>query len=210
VDGYRGGRHRRERHHARGRAGGAAGIPVVAIDAILPEDGPQPRRVGRGQRRGGARSRPGVRRLGNANGGRQIGVVGALNSFIQNVRLDGFTARAGGRGGRHLADTVDGQNVQDVALAAAENLITANPDMTASTPPASPRSSARSPPSRARRAGRRQGLRLGPHRLGHRRDRRGLRGGGDPAGPAGMGAAAVEALVTLSEGGTVERTSRSP
>ena len=30
-----------------------------------------------------------------------------------------------------LADTVDGQNVQDVALSAAENLLTANPDMTA-------------------------------------------------------------------------------
>jgi ribose transport system substrate-binding protein len=30
-----------------------------------------------------------------------------------------------------ILDTVDGQNIQDVALTAAENLMTANPDMTA-------------------------------------------------------------------------------
>ena len=61
-----------------------------------------------------------------------IGVVGALNSFIQNQRLDGFKA-AVAEGGQKVEflNTVDGQNVQDVALSAAENLMTANPDMNA-------------------------------------------------------------------------------
>ncbi|MBK5570985.1 substrate-binding domain-containing protein, partial [Ensifer sp. SSB1] len=54
------------------------------------------------------------------------------NSFIQNQRLDGFKA-AVTEGGQKVEflNTVDGQNVQDVALSAAENLMTANPDMTA-------------------------------------------------------------------------------
>jgi ribose transport system substrate-binding protein len=65
-------------------------------------------------------------------GAAKVGVVGALNSFIQNQRLDGFKA-AVGEGGQKVEflNTVDGQNVQDVALAAAENLMTANPDMNA-------------------------------------------------------------------------------
>ena len=80
-----------------------AGIPVVAIDAILPE-GPQKA---------------------------QIGVVGALNSFIQNVRQEGFEKTIKDVDGITSAGVVDGQNVQDNALAAAENLITGNPDLTA-------------------------------------------------------------------------------
>ena len=64
-------------------------------------------------------------------GSAKVGIVGALNSFIQNQRLDGFKAAASAGGSVKFLDTVDGQNVQDVALTAAENLMTANPDMNA-------------------------------------------------------------------------------
>jgi len=62
-------------------------------------------------------------------GSAKVGIVGALNSFIQNQRLDGFKAAAQADSGVKFLDTVDGQNIQDVALTAAENLMTANPDM---------------------------------------------------------------------------------
>lgn len=108
-----------------------AGIPVVAIDAILPE-GPQKAQIGVDNAAAGAD-------MGkffldyikaNADGKAKIGVVGALNSFIQNVRQEGFekTVKVDGVAS---AGVVDGQNVQDTALSAAENLITGNPDLTA-------------------------------------------------------------------------------
>lgn len=109
-----------------------AGIPVIAIDAQIP-NGDNIAFVGVDNTKAGGE-------IGKfysdyvkdkLSGSAKIGVVGALNSFIQNQRLDGFKAavKAGGQKVTFL-DTVDGQNVQDVALSAAENLITANPDMT--------------------------------------------------------------------------------
>ena len=59
--------------------------------------------------------------------GAQVGVVGALNSFIQNQRRDGFTEVLAGSEGVEVLPAVDGQNVQETALTAAENLVTANP-----------------------------------------------------------------------------------
>ncbi|PDT28012.1 sugar ABC transporter substrate-binding protein [Rhizobium sp. L9] len=110
-----------------------AGIPVIAIDAQIPE-GDNIAFVGVDNTTAGAE-------IGkffsdyvksDMGGAAKVGVVGALNSFIQNQRLDGFKA-AVGKGGQKVEflNTVDGQNVQDVALSAAENLMTANPDMTA-------------------------------------------------------------------------------
>lgn len=64
-------------------------------------------------------------------GSATLGIVGALNSAIQNIRQDGFEAKIEGVDGISVAGIVDGQNVQDIALAAAENLITANPDLDA-------------------------------------------------------------------------------
>ena len=108
-----------------------AGIPVVAIDARIP-DGDNAAFIGVDNKGAGeqigkyfadyARTKMG--------GSGKVGIVGALNSFIQNQRLDGFKAAAQGAGVKFL-DTVDGQNIQDVALTAAENLMTANPDMNA-------------------------------------------------------------------------------
>ncbi|UXN62372.1 substrate-binding domain-containing protein [Phyllobacterium zundukense] len=109
-----------------------AGIPVIAIDAQIP-DGDNVAFVGVDNTKAGED-------IGkfyadyvksNLSGTAKIGVIGALNSFIQNQRLDGFKKAVADSGQKiTFLDTVDGQNVQDVALTAAENLMTANPDMT--------------------------------------------------------------------------------
>jgi len=110
-------------------AASAAGIPVVAVDAILPE-GPQVAQVGVDNALAG-------KMMGEyfldqiKGGGAKLGVVGALNSFIQNVRQAGFEETVAGAPGVAMAGVVDGRNVQDNAMAAAENLMTANPDLTA-------------------------------------------------------------------------------
>lgn len=107
----------------------AAGIPVVAVDAILPDDGPQKAQVGVDNAAAGADMAGYVNKFASGmDGPMQLGVVGALNSFIQNVRKDGFVDALDGV---EVIATVDGQNVQDIALAAAENLMTANPTMNA-------------------------------------------------------------------------------
>ena len=68
-----------------------AGIPVVAIDAILP-DGPQKAQIGVDNAKAGADMGEYFLDYVKANmGGKaKIGIVGALNSFIQNIRQKGF------------------------------------------------------------------------------------------------------------------------
>ncbi|MFJ2028844.1 substrate-binding domain-containing protein [Streptosporangium sp. NPDC087985] len=60
----------------------------------------------------------------------KIGVVGALNSFIQNIRKDDFNATVQANGAE-IVQTVDGQNKQEAAMTAAENLLTSRSDMDA-------------------------------------------------------------------------------
>ena len=68
-----------------------AGIHVLAVDAILPE-GPQKTQIGVDN--GGAGGDIGAHFLeyvdSDMGGSARIGIVGALNSFIQNVRQEGF------------------------------------------------------------------------------------------------------------------------
>ncbi len=109
-----------------------AGIPVVAIDARIP-DGDNAAFIGvdnkgAGEEIGKYFANYVKEKMG---GSAKVGIVGALNSFIQNQRLDGFKEAASAGGSVKFLDTVDGQNIQDVALTAAENLMTANPDMNA-------------------------------------------------------------------------------
>ena len=110
----------------------AAGIPVIAIDAQIPE-GDNVAFVGVDNTKAGEDIGKFYAEYvkSNMSGTAKIGVVGALNSFIQNQRLDGFKKAVADSGQKvTFLDTVDGQNVQDVALTASENLMTANPDMT--------------------------------------------------------------------------------
>jgi ribose transport system substrate-binding protein len=188
-----------------------AGIPVVAIDAILPEDGPQQAQIGVDNAAAGADLGKVVADWAAANGGAKIGVVGALNSFIQNVRLDGFTGALEGIEGVTLADTVDGQNVQDVALGAAESLMTANPDMTAIYATGEPALLG------AVAAVESQGRQADVKVFGWDLTASAIKGIDEgyvqaviQQDPAGMGKAAIEALVTLSDGGTVERNIAVP
>jgi ribose transport system substrate-binding protein len=189
----------------------AAGIPVVAIDAILPEDGPHQAQIGVDNAAAGADLGGVVAEWAGANGGAKIGVVGALNSFIQNVRLDGFTSSLEGVEGITMADTVDGQNVQDVALSAAENLLTANPDMTAIYATGEPALLG------AIAAVESQGRTGDVKVFGWDLTASAIKGIDEgyvqaviQQDPAGMGAAAIDALVTLSDGGTVERNISVP
>ena len=114
------------------QAAAAAGIPVVAVDAILPA-GPQKAQIGVDNARAGAMlAEVFLAHVKSAMGGRAtLGVVGALNSFIQNVRQKGFEDAVRADPSVRMAGVVDGRNVQDSALAAAEQLITANPGLNA-------------------------------------------------------------------------------
>ena len=109
-----------------------AGIPVVAVDAILP-NGPHNAQVGVNNYGAGVM-------IANAfldyvskemSGKANIGIVGALNSTIQNVRQKGFTDTLSKNSNVNIVGVVDGRNVSEQAMAAAENLFTANPSMNA-------------------------------------------------------------------------------
>ncbi len=180
-----------------------AGIPVVAVDAILPE-GPQKAQIGVDNAAAGADIGAYFVDFVGSDGAK-IGIVGALNSFIQNIRQEGFEGAIGGVSGIETVGVVDGQNVQDIALSAAENLMTANPEMNAIYATGEPALVG------AVAAVESQG----------RQDSVGVFGwdltaqviAGIDAGyvkavvqqdPAGMGAAAVEALAALADGGAVE------
>jgi ribose transport system substrate-binding protein len=108
----------------------AANIPVVAVDAVLPK-GPQITQIGVDNTKAGKLLAdvflPYVK--AHLDGKARIGVVGALNSFIQNQRQKGFMDAVMGTPGISSVGVVDGRNVQDTALSVAETLLTANPEM---------------------------------------------------------------------------------
>ena len=109
-------------------AAAKAGIPVAAVDAILPA-GPQIAQVGVDNEAAGRAI--GEHFLKVTGGTAKLGIVGALNSTIQNVRQKGFEDVVTAAPGVTMAGVVDGRNVQDNAMSAAESLMTANPDLTA-------------------------------------------------------------------------------
>jgi ribose transport system substrate-binding protein len=109
-----------------------AGIPVVAVDAILP-DGPQIAQVGVNNYGAGVLiANEFLDYVSKEMGGKaSIGIVGALNSTIQNVRQKGFTDTLSKNSNVNIVGVVDGRNVSEQAMAASENLFTANPSMNA-------------------------------------------------------------------------------
>ena len=109
-----------------------AGIPVLAVDAILP-DGPQKSPDRRRQRGRRPADRRGLPRLCRQGHGRQ-----GQDRHRRRAQLVHPEPAAEGLRGHHqgnadvtVAGVVDGRNIQDNALAAAENLMTGNPDMNA-------------------------------------------------------------------------------
>ncbi|MCB5200488.1 substrate-binding domain-containing protein [Loktanella sp. TSTF-M6] len=189
-----------------------AGIPVVAVDAVLPE-GPHAAQVGVNNESAGAEMGAFFLdyMVSDMGGTANIGVVGALNSSIQNIRQDGFVNVISGAEGVTETGVVDGQNVQDLALAAAENMITANPDLTAIYATGEPALVG------AVAAVESQGKQDSIQIFGWDLTAQAIRGIDEgyvaaviQQDPAGMGAAAVEALKTLSSGGEVEATIAVP
>lgn len=190
----------------------AAGIPVVAIDAILPE-GPQKAQIGVDNAKAGADIGKFFLDYAKSDMGGKVkyGVVGALNSFIQNVRQEGFEKTVKGVEGITTAGVVDGQNIQDNALAAAENLITGNPDMNAVYATGEPALMG------AIAAVESQGKQADVKIFGWDLTAQAI--AGIDAGyvtaviqqdPSAMGAAAVDALKKVSDGGSVEKTIAVP
>ena len=189
-----------------------AGIPVVAVDAVLP-DGPHSAQVGVNNAKAGADMGDFfLSYLGSDMGGSaKIGVVGALNSSIQNIRQAGFVDKITGANGVVEAGVVDGRNVQDIALTAAENLITANPDMTAIYATGEP--ALLGAVAAVESQGKQDSVKI----FGWDLTAQAIRGidQGYVAAviqqdPAGMGAAAVNALNTISEGGSVDTSISVP
>ena len=104
----------------------AQGIKVVAIDAKL-EEGNYDTFVGVDNEKAGAEIGQWMVDQGLTDG-TSYGVVGAKNSFIQNQREDSFRAVVDGAG-MVFTQSVSGDNVQEQAADAAQNLVTAQPDL---------------------------------------------------------------------------------
>ena len=107
------------------KAAKEAGVRVVAIDAEL-EEGAVDTFVGVDNEAAGAEAGQWVVDNGLAEG--RYGVVDARNSFIQNQREDSFREVIDAAGATHT-QSVNGDNVQEKAATAAQNLVTAEPDL---------------------------------------------------------------------------------
>jgi ribose transport system substrate-binding protein len=107
-----------------------SGVKVVAVDAKV-EDPSVKAFIGVDNAKAGADFGDFVGKyISEKLGGKaKIGIIGALNSFIQNQRKDNFIAAVQKTAGVTIGNTVDGQNVQERALAASENLVTSSPDI---------------------------------------------------------------------------------
>ncbi|WP_127126950.1 substrate-binding domain-containing protein [Georgenia sp. SYP-B2076] len=102
------------------------GIKVVAIDAKL-EEGSVDTFVGVDNAKAGEAIGKWVVDNGLA-AGKSYGVVDAKNSFIQNQREDAFRKTVDAAGATYT-QSVNGDNVQEKAAAAAQNLVTAQPNL---------------------------------------------------------------------------------
>ena len=108
----------------------------------------------------------------------KLGIVGALNSTIQNIRQKGFEDTIKTNANIEVVGVVDGRNVQDTAMSSAENLFTANPDMEAVYATGEPALIGAVAGGTGPGSGRPdQGVRLGSDQSFYRRHRPGLRGG---------------------------------
>jgi len=182
-------------------------IPVFAVDAVLP-DGPHVSQVGVNNY--GAGELIGQSMLEHVDadlgGNAKVGIVGALNSTIQNIRQQGFEDTIKKNDAIEIVGVVDGRNVQDNAMSAAENLFTANPEMNAVYATGEPALIG------AVAAVQSQGLGEQIDVFGWDLTTHSIEGIDEgfviavvQQSPHGMGKAAVEAALTVIGGGTVEK-----
>jgi ribose transport system substrate-binding protein len=189
-----------------------AGIPVVAVDAILP-DGPQKAQIGVDNEAAGRLIGEHFVKYMDANmGGKAtLGIVGALNSTIQNIRQKGFEEVVKANPNVTMAGVADGRNVQENALAASENLITANPNLTALYATGEP--ALLGVVAAVESQGKQDQVKV----VGWDLTAQAIKGidagyvvGVIQQDPAGMGAAAVDSLIKVINGGTVEKNIAVP
>lgn len=189
-------------------AAAAAGIPVTAVDAVLPA-GPQKAQIGvDNEGAGKAMGEFFNKYVADSLGGKaKLGIVGALNSTIQNIRQKGFEDVVKTNAGVANAGVVDGRNVQDSALSAAESLITANPDLNAIYATGEP--ALLGAVAAVESQGKQDQIKV----FGWDLTAQAIKGidagyvvGVVQQDPAGMGAAAVDALVKITKGETVPAT----
>jgi ribose transport system substrate-binding protein len=109
-----------------------SGVQVVAVDAKV-EDPSVKTFIGVDNAKAGADFGDFVGQYiqKHMDGKADLGIIGALNSFIQNQRKDYFVASIKKIPGIKIDSTVDGQNVQERALTAAEDLVTSSPNINA-------------------------------------------------------------------------------
>jgi len=108
-----------------------AGVKIIAVDAIV--DSPAvDTQVGVDNAKAGQQIGEFVNEWAKEQNlsAPKIGIVGALNSYIQNVRKDSFEETVT-KAGAQIVQTVDGQTRQEAALTAAENLLTSRQDLDA-------------------------------------------------------------------------------
>jgi ribose transport system substrate-binding protein len=189
-----------------------AGIPVVAVDAILP-DGPQKAQIGVDNDAAGRLIGEHFLKYMDADmGGKAtLGIVGALNSTIQNIRQKGFEEVVKANSNVTMAGVADGRNVQENALAASENLITANPNLTALYATGEP--ALLGVVAAVESQGKQDQVKV----VGWDLTAQAIKGidagyvvGVIQQDPAGMGAAAVDSLIKVINGGTVEKNIAVP
>lgn len=102
-----------------------AGVKIVAVDATV-NDPAVSTQVGVANADSAKQI---ADKLVQTSGGKgEVGVVGALNSTIQLQRQKGFTDEVQAKG-MTVGQVVDGRNIQENAQTAAENLLTANPNL---------------------------------------------------------------------------------
>lgn len=110
------------------RAASKAGVKVIAVDGII-DDPAVDVQVGVDNAAAGKQIGAFVNDYDSTNKvTAKVGVVGALNSYIQNLRKDNFVSTVKAKGATVL-QTVDGKNTQEGAATAAENLLTAQKGM---------------------------------------------------------------------------------
>jgi len=102
------------------------GIKVVAIDAKL-KDGTVETFVGVDNEKAGKQAANWMIEKGLVKG-KSYGVVDAKNSFIQNQREDSFRKSVDASGATYT-QSVNGDNVQEKAATAAQNLLTSQPNL---------------------------------------------------------------------------------
>ena len=189
------------------RAAAAAGIPVVAVDAILPAGTHKAQIAVDSATAGGMVGRHFLDYVAKSGGEANLGIICALNSPNQNIRRQGFEAVVAGQPGVNITQVVDGRDNLELSVAAAETLLAGKPTPTALY--ATGEVALFGAIAAVERLGKQDEVKIFGWDLSAQAIK-GIDAGYVVAvaqqDPVGMGAAAVIALTTLNKGGSIKNT----